>query len=184
MAKQSYRILVMGAAGAGSSTLGKALAQKNQWPNFDSDEYYWLPTNPPFTDKRTPEERVKLLSEGLNKHQNWIVSGVLCNWGNFIIPLLTHVIFLYADWSVRLNRIKQREIKQFGNRILKGGDMYEHHEAFIEWASQYDSDNPVSRTKNKHLEWLAALPPQIHIIKLDANIEVDTLLKLSDKYID
>lgn len=39
MSKQYFKILIMGAAGAGSSTL----------------------------------------------HQNWVVSGVLCNWGNFII---------------------------------------------------------------------------------------------------
>lgn len=182
MSKQSFKILIMGAAGVGSSTLGKALAQKHQWPHFESDEYYWLPTDPPFTNKRPPEERVQLLSNDLNKHKNWIVSGVLCNWGNFIIPLLTHVIFLYADWPTRHNRIKQRETKQFGKRILKGGDMYEHHEAFVEWASQYDSNNPISRTKSKHLEWLAALPPQIQVIKLDANLDADTLLNLSDKH--
>lgn len=174
-----FRILIMGAAGAGSSTLGKALAQKHQWPHFDSDEYYWLPTDPPFTDKRPPEERVQLLSNDLSKHKNWIVSGVLCNWGNFIILHLTHVIFLYADSPTRLNRIKKRETKQFGSRILKGGDMYEHHEAFIEWASQYDSNNPISRTKNKHLDWLNTLPSQIQVIKLDATLETDALIKIA-----
>lgn len=181
MSTQSFRILIMGAAGAGSSTLGKVLAQKHQWPHFDSDEYYWLPTDPPFTDKRQPEERIQILSNDLNKYNNWVVSGVLCNWGNFIIPLLTHVIFLYADWPTRLKRIKQRETHQFGKRILKGGDMYEHHEAFVEWASQYDSNQPVSRTKNKHLDWLAALPPQIQVTKLDANMGMIDLLNLSDK---
>ncbi len=108
---------------------------------------------------------------------------MLCNWGNFIIPLLTHVIFLYADWPTRFNRIKQRETEQFGTRILKGGDMYEHHAAFVEWASQYDSDNTVSRTKNKHLEWLAALPSQIQVIRLDANMDVNVLLNLCKKYV-
>ncbi len=179
MSTQSFRILIMGAAGAGSSTLGKALAQKYQLPHFDSDEYYWLPTDPPFTNKRSPEDRVKLLSNDLNKHDDWIVSGVLCNWGNFIIPHLTHVIFLYADSPTRLNRIKKRETKQFGSRILKGGDMYEHHEAFIEWASQYDSNNLISRTKNKHLDWLAALPLHIQVIKLDATLETDALIKIA-----
>lgn len=41
-----YRILIMGAAGAGSTTLGRALAQRHRIPHFDSDNYYWLPTDP------------------------------------------------------------------------------------------------------------------------------------------
>lgn len=176
MHKRSFRILIMGAAGAGSTTLGKALAQKYQLPHFDSDEYFWLPTDPPFTNKRLPEDRVKLLSHDLNKHDSWIVSGVLCDWGSFIIPLLTHVVFLYADWPTRLNRITKRENQKFGNRILKDGDMYSNHEAFIEWASQYDSNNPISRTKNKHLAWLDSLPSQIQVIKLDATLEIEKLL--------
>lgn len=163
----------MGAAGAGSSTLGKTLAQNHHWSHFESDEYYWLPTNPPFREKRPIEERVTLLKNDLNQHENWVVSGVLCNWGAFIIPLLTHVIFVYADWPTRFSRIKQREHTLHGDRILPGGDMYEHHQAFIDWASKYDTEEPVSRTKQKHLDWLQKLI--CPVIKVNTQASLDQL---------
>lgn len=174
-AEQSYHILVMGAAGAGSSTLGKNLAKTQQWPHFESDEYYWLPTDPPFTAKRPLEERVSLLQSDLIQQQNWVVSGVLCNWGHFIIPMLSHVIFVYADWDTRLKRIKHREQQLHGTRILPGGDMYEHHQAFLDWASQYDTEKPISRTKKKHLDWLSTLTCEV--IEVDTSKAVDVLVK-------
>ncbi len=179
----SFRILIMGAAGAGSTTLGKTLAKTHQWSHFESDEYYWMPTNPPFTNKRPPALRVQQLYTDLNKQENWIISGVLCGWGNFIIPHLTHVIFLYADWPTRLRRIKQREQLLFGDRILKDGDMFKHHLAFMQWASLYDSSSPVSRTKKKHLDWLAALPHRVQVTTLNAGVEPDVLLSLANKHI-
>lgn len=169
----------MGAAGAGSSTLGKAVATANHWPHFDSDEYYWLPTDPPFTEKRPPELRVKLLENDLMQHQNWVVSGSLCNWGNFIVPLLTHVIFVYADWPTRLGRIKQREHVLHGPRIMPGGDMYEHYEAFIDWASKYDTEEPISRTKKQHLDWLTTL--SCKVIKLDSKVSLESLIQQATK---
>ena len=170
-----HHILIMGAAGCGSTSLAKAIAQKMHCPHFDTDEYYWLPTQPPYTQKRPIEEREQRLREALAPHPNWIISGVLCHWGQFIIPLLSHVIFLYADLPTRLNRIKNREESLFGDRILPTGDMHQHHQAFIEWASQYDSNGQVSRTKSEHLSWLTTLPCQVS--QLDATINLETLIK-------
>jgi adenylate kinase family enzyme len=37
------RILITGASGCGTTTLGRALADKLRLPFFDVDDYYWLP---------------------------------------------------------------------------------------------------------------------------------------------
>jgi adenylate kinase family enzyme len=45
-------IHITGASGSGTSTLGQALAESVGCPWLDADDFFWLPTDPPYTDKR------------------------------------------------------------------------------------------------------------------------------------
>ena len=51
-------IHIFGASGAGTSTLGRAVAEKTGYTFLDSDDYLWMPTDPQYTTKRPSEERV------------------------------------------------------------------------------------------------------------------------------
>jgi adenylate kinase family enzyme len=73
-----HRIHILGASGSGTSTLGRALAGRLQYPHFDTDDYFWLPTDPPFTHRRERTERAQLLMGDLTAHEAWVVSGSLC----------------------------------------------------------------------------------------------------------
>ncbi len=55
------RIHITGASGSGTTTLGRALAAELSCPHFDSDDYFWLPTDPPYTTQRDSEERNRRL---------------------------------------------------------------------------------------------------------------------------
>ena len=57
------RIHILGASGAGISTLGRALAERLQYAHFDTDDYFWLPTDPPYTQQRERTRREHLLME-------------------------------------------------------------------------------------------------------------------------
>lgn len=59
------KIHIFGASGSGVTTLGKALAKKLNLTYFDSDEYFWIHTDPPFTTKRNPKERNDLIKMAL-----------------------------------------------------------------------------------------------------------------------
>lgn len=48
-------IHIYGASGSGTSTLGRYLAEQFQYAFLDSDDYFWLPTDPKFTTKRPIE---------------------------------------------------------------------------------------------------------------------------------
>ena len=41
------RIHILGASGSGTTALGQALAEHLRCPHFDTDDYFWLPTDPP-----------------------------------------------------------------------------------------------------------------------------------------
>jgi adenylate kinase family enzyme len=45
---KSRRIHIMGASGAGVTSLGRALADALAVPHHDTDDYFWQPTIPPY----------------------------------------------------------------------------------------------------------------------------------------
>ena len=61
------RIHIVGASGSGTTTLAIALAREIGGAHLDTDDFYWLPTDPPFTTKRPVEQRLKLLEAELTR---------------------------------------------------------------------------------------------------------------------
>jgi len=51
----------MGASGAGTTTLARGIAGQWAVPHPDADDYFWIPTNPPYVEKRPEAERVALM---------------------------------------------------------------------------------------------------------------------------
>src|SRR5438874_6737147 len=132
------RIHILGASGSGTTTLGRAFAERLQYPHFDTDDYFWVPTDPPYTQQRERPERAQLLMDDLTAHDAWVVSGSLYGWGDVAIPLFELVVFLWIPPDVRIARLHQREHGRFGERILPGRDMYEQSQQVFAWAASYE----------------------------------------------
>ena len=77
-----HRIHILGAFGSGTTTLGRALAERLPCPHFETDGYCWVPTDPPYTTQRERTERQQLLLDDVTVHDSWVVSGSLCGWGD------------------------------------------------------------------------------------------------------
>ena len=156
-------IHIFGASGSGTTTLGRALAADMGLVHMDTDDYFWLPTDPQYSTKRPIEERLRLMNADIDAARRGVViSGSLTGWGDVLIPRFTHVIRLNTPTEVRIERLRQREYAHFGERIREGGDMYENHLAFLGWAAQYDAGDVTMRSKACHDEWMKQLPcPQI-----------------------
>lgn len=148
-------IHVMGASGSGTTTLGRAIAEKLGVSHFDSDDFFWLPTDPPFTTPRDPEERIALLLPKLLAEQGWVLSGSALKWGQPIEPLYDLIVFLQIDPDLRMERIRHRETSRYGERIKPGGDMMVKSREFMEWAASYDTGGPERRSLAAHEQWLA-----------------------------
>jgi len=61
------RVHILGASGAGPTTLAQALAARLGCPHYDVDDYFWLPSDPPFQHIRDREARRAMLSADLDK---------------------------------------------------------------------------------------------------------------------
>jgi len=146
-------IHIYGASGSGTSTLGVAISDKYKYKHLDTDDYFWLPTNPPFIQKRDRQERINLMKKDITENEKVVITGSLCVWGDALIPIFDIAIRIVTPTKIRIKRLEAREYRRFGNRILSGGDMYVEHLKFIEWASAYDDGNENMRSKAMHDTW-------------------------------
>ena len=55
------RIHIMGASGAGVTTLGRATANALGISHHDTDDYFWRPTTPPYLEQRSVADRLRLM---------------------------------------------------------------------------------------------------------------------------
>lgn len=167
-------IHVFGASGSGTSTLGAALQQRFGYTQLDADDYYWLPTDPPFANKRPIAERLGLIRQDIAKNDKVVITGSLCGWGDALIPSFDLLIRLVTPTQTRLARIKARELKRFGARIQPNGDMFAQHQEFLCWAAGYDDGDCSTRSKALHDQWQENITcPQL---TLDGTAPADALV--------
>ncbi|WP_277373060.1 AAA family ATPase [Pseudomonas sp. AA-38] len=151
----AVRLHIFGASGAGTTTLARTLAEHCGWLHLDTDAFYWLPSEPPYLHKRPPEERVALIREQAAQACSWVLSGSLCSWGEALIPSFSHALFLRLDDAERMQRLQQREVQRYGERIQPGGDMHEQSLAFLHWAAGYEQGDLQTRSLRMHEAWIA-----------------------------
>lgn len=164
-------IHIYGASGSGTSTLGRAVGEALGFTWLDSDSYFWRPTNPPYTTKRGIAERLNAMNRDIDAAENVVLSGSLTDWGDALTPRFTLAVRVETDTPTRLARIREREYRKFGERILPGGDMYETHMNFLTWAAGYDDGGLETRSRAKHDAWESML--QCPILRVDGTDEVE-----------
>jgi len=169
------KIHIFGASGSGTTTIAKIISEKLGYKHFDTDNYYWYPTDIPFTKDRPIEERLQLMNADLASEDKWVLSGSLDGWGDPLVPLFELVVFVYVPQDIRIERLKKREIERYGNDVSPGGNRYESTKEFIKWAAGYDSGLLTGRNLPRHEKWLERLDCEVVKVvnhSLDASVEV------------
>ena len=165
------RVHVVGASGAGTTTLGRALAERLGATPLDTDDFFWRPTEPPFEQIRERGERQALLGAALGCQPAWVLSGSLCGWGDVFILQFDLVVFLWLAPEIRLARLRERERQRDGEAVAPGGPRHAKMEAFLAWAAAYDEGLDVpERCRKLHEQWLAALPCPVVRITDDGDV--------------
>lgn len=162
----------MGASGSGTSTLGRALASHLATQHFDVDDFYWLPTDPPFRAKRPVHDREALMQAVFVPRRDWILSGSLVSWGQNAIDRLTAIVFVTLPAEERMARLRAREFRRYGEDIAPGGPQAKAFAAFMSWAERYDTVEPTpSRNRATHEAWLALQTVPVHRVEADHNVD-------------
>ncbi len=172
----------MGACGTGTSTLARALASRLDSQAFDTDDFFWQPTDPPFRVRRPVPERLRLMEAMFVPRPDWVLSGSFTGWGEPVVPRITHVVFLTMAPGPRLARLRARERRRWGAAIAPGGPMEAQHRGFLDWAMSYEDDTFTGRTRKAHEAWLARLA--CPVIRLDGGRPIAELVEAALAAID
>ena len=169
-------IHITGASGSGVTTLGGALAARLGAAHLDTDSFYWLPTDPPFHERRPLGDRLEMLQQAFAAaDRGWVLSGSLDGWGDVFVPRFLLVLFVYTPHDIRMARILAREEARYGAAVQPGGSMYEQHLEFVAWADGYDHGGQTGRSLPRHEAWLKTLP--CPVLRLDGKLPVDRLVE-------
>ena len=163
-------IIICGLNGAGKSTLGKILAEKLHFYFIDAEDLYFPKTNFDYiyASPRTKKEAGKLLLSAIKAHENFIFSSVKGDYGEAVYPFFQYAVLIDAPKDIRIQRVKNRSFKKFGNRMLLGGDLYEQEEHFFNWVK--------SRAENTVEEWVKCL--NCPIIRVDGTKPIEENINL------
>ena len=146
-------LYIFGASGSGTTTLGRAASEALGWPQFDIDDYFWLPTDPPYTTARPREERLPMLLRDAAGAPGMVLTGWGEGWVYPLIPDFTLAVRLTLAPDLRLKRLEARERANFGSRRDPGGDMHEAHLEFMDWAARFETGGLDMRSKASLDAW-------------------------------
>lgn len=141
-------IILCGLNGAGKSTLGKALAEKLNFYFIDNEDLYFPKTDLDYlyASPRPREEVEELLRRELETHENIIFASVKGDYKIIETGLDAgsapkwHIVLVEVPRDIRLQRVKDRSFRKFGERMLPGGDLYEEENRFFAFAQARAED--------------------------------------------
>lgn len=169
------RLFIMGASGSGTTTLGRAIADKWAIPHADADDYFWRPTSPPYREQRTPVERLSLMREVFVPRSTWVLSGSIMGWGEDLMAKFDAVVFLTLDSETRMTRLRARERIRELELARSGGFDQAAHQEFMSWAQGYDNPDFAGRNRSRHEQWLEIL--SCPTLRLETSRPVDELVQ-------
>lgn len=142
-------VAIMGLNGSGKSTLAHALAKRTGFFEMDTEDYYFpeqrssrawalehdgaapeLSGDIPYSNARTEAEAEAAMLDDIRAHPAFILSGVTMKWCEAICFRIDVAFLIQTPLEERMRRIRSREEKRFGARVLPGGDMFARQEAF------------------------------------------------------
>ena len=169
--KLKMKILIIGASGSGTTTLGKELEKKTNFRHLDVDDYYWKKTDPPFQEKIPLEERNRNLKNDFKEIENTIVSGSMVSWGKEWESAFDLVIFIWLNNSLRMSRLRIRESERYGEKLLTDKEIQQRSKKFLEWANKYESPDFKGRSLKVHNDWIESLDCKVMRLSGSADLK-------------
>ncbi|MGN0063682.1 MAG: hypothetical protein ACI379_05525 [Nocardioides sp.] len=138
-------------------------------PHADADDYYWVPTSPPYVTPREPSERAPLMRSVFAERPAWVLSGSMMGWGDSVAAECDAIVFLTLETRSRMARLHTRQ--QNRNRV--GDPDPAADEAFFAWAREYDNPEFDGRNRARHEEWLAVRTQPV--LRMESSPPVEAL---------
>ncbi|TJY43851.1 DNA topology modulation protein [Cohnella pontilimi] len=162
------RILVIGSAGSGKSTLSQELNKATNLPIIHLDRYYWKPSWVP-----TPNEEWDHFVEEAAKQERWIIDGNYSRTIDLRLKRADTVIFLDMPRILCIYRIIKRRIKYHGKTRP---DLNEECPEKLDWAFFVWVWNYKKRSRPKIIKALETVKDQKQVIILSTRKQVNEFI--------
>jgi len=170
------KILIFGASGSGTTTLGNEIEKNTDFKHLDVDDYYWKKTNPPYQIKIPLIERNENLKTDFKKFENVVISGSMVSWGKEWETAFDLAIFIRLENTERMERLKIRETERYGEKLLTDSNIKKNSNTFLEWANQYENPNFKGRSLKIHNNWMKML--DCKVLKLNGETELSKKVEI------
>ena len=154
-------IIVFGANGSGKTTFGRELSSILSFKHMDIEDYYFEKSEVPYTKVRSREDCLNLMLADIEKYRSFVITTVMGDLGDKIPQMYELGVYLSAPLELRMKRVKQRSYELYGERICKGGDMYEQELKFFDFVA--------SRSLSKIDEWAETLI--CPVVRIDGTVD-------------
>jgi adenylate kinase family enzyme len=158
------KILIVGDAGKGKSTLAKNLSQRLGIKHFELDDLFWLKK---YSLRRTNEEQIKLVSDLLNKESSWVIEGST-----------RHMVALCFDSADCIINLSFKNIFHQWYQIIKRNiqDKRSLKETFLFCVQVFKKRYGIGNSKGKKTVKEMIMPYTDKVIELDSWKEIDSLI--------
>lgn len=176
------KIHIVGASCAGSTTLGEALSRKLGIPYYDTDYFFWEPSEVPYTLKRERLARSLMIDKAISATPDFIIGGSLVSWGAQWLSTFDLVVFLYVPTIVRMERLVNRELERYGRAIYDDKQRNQLFRDFQDWAARYDDPTFSGRNISVHQKWLGEV--SCPVVEIQGDTSVEERLTTIQHYLD
>jgi adenylate kinase family enzyme len=159
------KILIVGDAGRGKSTLAKSLSKKLSIEHFELDDLFWLKK---YSVKRTDEEHIRLVKNLLNKERDWIIEGSI-----------RHMVALCFDSADCVIHLSFKSLFNQWYQIIKRNiqDKRPLKETYALCVQVFEKRYGIGKSKGKKTVKEMVMPYSTKLIELNSWKEIDNLLE-------
>lgn len=138
------------------------LAERISYRFIDNEDLFFPKEDPSYmyANPRSKDEVIQLLEATIAQDRHYVFAAVKGDYGEIFISSLEHIILIDVPKHIRLQRIRDRSFRKFGERILLGGDLYEKENVFF--------STVASRSQDYITSWLQSV--DCPIIRLDGTL--------------
>lgn len=167
------KIQIIGGSGTGKSTLAKYISEQEQVKWIDTDDYLWKDAT--FTENHPIEKRQQLYEQDSASGGSYVVSGSVFSWCPEGFSNRDLLVFLSLDETVRMERLRNREIERNGLQEMWLDENQAYTNDFLAWCKTYwtEEDEGMAGTyaEQSYQMELSASP----VLKLDSSRPVEEL---------
>ncbi|MEK3889502.1 AAA family ATPase [Bacillus sp. FSL K6-3431] len=167
------KIHIIGGSGTGKSTLAKFISEKEHIKWIDTDNYLWKDDF--FTENNPLEKRKELYQNDMESCSSYVASGSIFSWCPEGFSNRDHLVFLFLDEFIRMDRLRNREIERIGISEMWMDENGKYTNEFLDWCKTYltEEDENMAGTYAEQVYQMAL--SKSPVLKLDSSRTVEEL---------